>query len=79
MQFIQKKEVVERQFAAARRTISDEEGRVCVRNRRAVIENLEEQEQMLRTKTDLSCRLVAGVNPDSFSILAAPLPAKQGV
>lgn len=51
MKFVQEiKEVVEQQFAAARRAKSDEECMACVKNLRAETENLEEQGRMLRTK-----------------------------
>lgn len=51
MTFVQEiKEVVEQQFAAARRAKSDEECMACVNNLRAETENLEEQDRMLRTK-----------------------------
>jgi len=50
MKFVQEiKEVVEQQFAAARRAKSDEECMACVKNLRAETENLEEQGRMLRT------------------------------
>lgn len=42
--------VVEQQFAIARRAQSDEECMACVKNLRTEIENLEEQERMLRMK-----------------------------
>lgn len=51
MKFVREiKEVVEQQFAAARRAKSDEECMACVKNLRAETENLEEQDRMLRTK-----------------------------
>lgn len=51
MNFVQEiKEVVEQQFAAARRAKSDEECMACVKKLRAEIENLEDQGRMLRTK-----------------------------
>jgi hypothetical protein len=51
MEFVREiKEVVEQQFAAARRAKSDEECMACVKNLRAETENLEEQGRMLRTK-----------------------------
>ncbi|MCB5301720.1 DUF4225 domain-containing protein [Yersinia bercovieri] len=50
--FIQEiKEVVEQQFAAARRATSDEECMVCIQSLRAETENLQAQDQMLRLKT----------------------------
>lgn len=50
--FIQEiKQVVEQQFAAARRAISDEECIACIKNLRVETENLEEQGRMLRMKT----------------------------
>lgn len=52
MKFVQEiKEVVEQQFAAARRAKSDEECMSCIKNLKAETENLEEQGRMLRTKT----------------------------
>lgn len=52
MKFTQEiREVIEQQFAAARRAKSDEECITCVRNLRAETENLEEQGRMLRMKT----------------------------
>lgn len=51
MKFVREiKEVVEQQFAAARRAKSDEECMACVKNLRAEAENLKEQDRMLRTK-----------------------------
>lgn len=51
MNFVQEiKDVVEQQFAAARRAKSDEECMACVKNLRAETENLEDQGRMLRTK-----------------------------
>lgn len=51
MNFVQEiKDVVEQQFAAARRAKSDEECMACVKNLRTETENLEEQGRMLRTK-----------------------------
>ncbi|MCT4713370.1 DUF4225 domain-containing protein [Enterobacteriaceae bacterium H11S18] len=51
MNFVQEiKDVVEQQFAAARRAKSDEECMACVKNLRAETENLEEQGRMLRMK-----------------------------
>lgn len=51
MGFVQEiKDVVEQQFAAARRAKSDEECMACVKKLRAETENLEEQGRMLRTK-----------------------------
>lgn len=48
--FVQEiKEVVEQQFAAARRAKSDEECMVCIKNLRAETDSLEEQGRMLRT------------------------------
>ncbi|MBS1207008.1 MAG: hypothetical protein H6R25_3907 [Proteobacteria bacterium] len=44
-------EVVEQQFAAARRATSNEEYMACIKNLRAETENLEEQGWMLRMKT----------------------------
>lgn len=50
--FVQEiKQVVEQQFAAARRTKSDEECIACINNLRVETENLEEQGRMLRMKT----------------------------
>ncbi|WP_145571641.1 DUF4225 domain-containing protein [Yersinia bercovieri] len=50
--FIQEiKEVVEQQFAAARRAKSDEECMACIQNLRVETENLQAQDQMLRLKT----------------------------
>ncbi|MDN0103208.1 DUF4225 domain-containing protein [Yersinia bercovieri] len=50
--FIQEiKEVVEQQFAAARRATSDEECMTCIQNLRVETENLQAQDQMLRLKT----------------------------
>ena len=47
--FVQEiKQVVEQQFAAARRAKSDEECIACIKNLRVETENLEEQGQMLR-------------------------------
>ncbi|WP_145560970.1 DUF4225 domain-containing protein [Yersinia bercovieri] len=52
MNFVQEiKEVVEQQFAAARRATSDEECMVCIQSLRAETENLQAQDQMLRLKT----------------------------
>ncbi len=52
MNFVQEiKQVVEQQFAAARRAISDEECIACIKNLRVETENLEEQGRMLRMKT----------------------------
>jgi ribosomal protein L19E len=45
------KDVVEQQFAAARRAKSDEECMACIKNLRAETKNLEEQGRMLRMKT----------------------------
>ncbi|MCX8956051.1 DUF4225 domain-containing protein [Erwinia psidii] len=51
MNFVQEiKEVIEQQFATARRAKSDEECMACVKNLRAETENHEEQGRMLRTK-----------------------------
>lgn len=51
MKFVQEiRDVVEQQFAAARRAKSDEECMACVRNLRAETANLLEQGRMLRTK-----------------------------
>jgi len=44
-------DVVEQQFASARRATSDEECMVCIKNLRAETESLEEQGRMLRMKT----------------------------
>lgn len=50
--FVQEiRQVIEQQFAAARRAKSDEECIACMKNLRAEIENLEEQGRMLRMKT----------------------------
>ncbi|EEC1444737.1 DUF4225 domain-containing protein [Salmonella enterica] len=50
--FVQEiKQVVEQQFAAARRAKSDEECIACIKNLRVETENLEEQGRMLRMKT----------------------------
>ncbi|MGP6381692.1 DUF4225 domain-containing protein [Yersinia bercovieri] len=52
MNFIQEiKEVVEQQFAAARRATSDEECMVCIQSLRAETENLQAQDRMLRMET----------------------------
>ncbi|EOS96701.1 DUF4225 domain-containing protein [Erwinia tracheiphila] len=52
MNFVQEiKEVIEQQFAAARRAKSDEECMDCVKNLMAETENFEEQGRMLRTKS----------------------------
>ncbi|WP_435945293.1 DUF4225 domain-containing protein [Dryocola sp. BD586] len=44
------KQVVEHQFAAARRARTDEECMICIRNLRAETENLREQDRLLRTR-----------------------------
>ena len=50
--FVQEiKQVIEQQFAAARRAKSDEECIACIKNLRVETENLEEQGRMLRMKT----------------------------
>ncbi|WP_145522651.1 DUF4225 domain-containing protein [Yersinia bercovieri] len=52
MNFIQEiKEVVEQQFAAARRATSDEECMVCIQSLRAETESLQAQDRMLRMET----------------------------
>ncbi len=52
MQFVQEiKSVIDRQFAAARQAKSDEECMKCVKHLRSETENLEEQGQLLRSKT----------------------------
>lgn len=52
MKFIQEvRDVVEQQFAAARRAKSDEECMSCIKHLRAETENLQEQGIMLRTET----------------------------
>ncbi|WON78508.1 DUF4225 domain-containing protein [Serratia sp. UGAL515B_01] len=51
MKFIQEiKDLVEQQFAIARRAKSDEECITCIKNLRVETENLQEQDRMLRTK-----------------------------
>lgn len=51
MAFVQEiKDVVERQFAAARRAKTDEECMLCVKNLRAESVNLQEQDRLLRTQ-----------------------------
>ena len=50
MAFVRKKDVVERQFAAARRPKTDEECMLCVKNLRVEAVNLQEQDRLLRTK-----------------------------
>lgn len=45
------REVVEQQFAAARRATSDEECMACIKKLRFEIKSLEDQSQMLRMKT----------------------------
>ncbi|MCR1552896.1 MAG: DUF4225 domain-containing protein [Enterobacter cloacae] len=45
------KQVVEKEFAAARRAKTDEECIVCIKNLRAETHNLQEQERLLRTRT----------------------------
>lgn len=51
MKFVQEiKEVIEQQFAIARRAKSDEECMACIQNLRTETENLQEQDGMLRTK-----------------------------
>ncbi|WP_174634934.1 DUF4225 domain-containing protein [Yersinia thracica] len=50
--FVQEiKEVVERQFAAARSAKSDEECMTCIQSLRAETESLQEQDRMLRMRT----------------------------
>lgn len=44
------KQVIEKEFAAARRARTDEECMACIRNLRAETDNLREQEKLLRTK-----------------------------
>lgn len=44
------KQVVEKEFAAARKARTDDECMQCIRNLRAETENLHEQEHLLRTK-----------------------------
>jgi hypothetical protein len=44
------KQVVEKEFAAARKARTDDERMQCIRNLRAETENLHEQEHLLRTK-----------------------------
>jgi hypothetical protein len=44
------KQIVEQQFAAARRARTDEECMACIKNLRAETENLREQDRLLRTK-----------------------------
>ncbi|WP_338134011.1 DUF4225 domain-containing protein, partial [Yersinia bercovieri] len=52
MNFIQEiKEVVEQQFAAARRAKSDEECMTCIQSLRAETESLQAQDRMLRMET----------------------------
>lgn len=52
MNFIQEiQQVVEQQFAAARRATSDEECMVCIKSLKDETKNLHEQSRMLRTKT----------------------------
>lgn len=45
------KQVVEKEFEAARRAKTDEECIVCIKNLRAETDNLLEQERLLRTKS----------------------------
>ncbi len=45
------KQVVEREFATARRARTDEECMACIKNLRAEKDNLQEQERLLRTKS----------------------------
>ena len=60
MKFVQEiKEVVDQQFAAARRAKSDDESLACIKNLRAETFSLEEQARMLRMKT---ARLYAKVD-----------------
>ncbi|MRS90587.1 DUF4225 domain-containing protein [Enterobacteriaceae bacterium RIT714] len=52
MKFVQDiKDLVEQQFAIARRAKSDEECMACLKNLKAETENLEVQDRMLRTKS----------------------------
>jgi len=52
MKFVQEiKDVVEQQFATARRAKSDEECMACIENLRTETENLQEHDRMLRAKT----------------------------
>jgi len=51
VKFVQEiRDLIEQEFAAARRAKSDEECMVCIRNLRAEMENLQEQDRMLRIK-----------------------------
>ncbi|MDK1703521.1 DUF4225 domain-containing protein [Serratia rubidaea] len=51
IKFVQEiKDVVEQQFAAARRAKSNENYTECIKNLRTEIENLQEQDRMLRTR-----------------------------
>jgi len=52
LKFVQEiRDLVEQQFAAARRAKSDEECMTCIKNLRAETESLQEQDKMLRMKT----------------------------
>lgn len=51
IKFVQEiKELIEQQFAIARRAKSDEECMTCIKNLRAEAANLQEQDKMLRTR-----------------------------
>ncbi len=51
VKFVQEiRDLIEKEFAAARRAKSDEECVACIRNLRIEMENLQEQDRMLRMK-----------------------------